>query len=240
MKSRKVSPFQQYLNSSKTIHYSLILTLPLLAIYEFGVLILFRESFFELRNSGEILLRSLFQNLGLIDPYIVSAILLGLFLIVMIRGYQVEKKPGIQANYFIYMLIESMLWGSILFIALQLFTQLPLQIITFEDKLANMNLAIGAGIFEELIFRMIIISALMVVLTRGLAIPSGWAAPGAIILAAGIFAAFHLFMEVYSLPVFSQRVFGGILLGVLYRFRGYGISVYTHIIYNFLILAGTW
>jgi len=238
--AKKVSALHQYLNSSKSLHYSLILTLPVLAIYEVGILILFKDSFFELRNSGEILLRSLFDSLGLTDPYIVSGILLCLFAIVMIRGYKIEKKPGIHADYIVYMLLESMFWGSIIFIALQLFTQLPLQIITMEEKLSNINLAIGAGIFEELIFRLVVIGAILIILERGFSLDTPVAVPAAIILSAVVFAAFHLFMEVYSFPIFSQRVVGGILLGSLYYTRGYGISVYAHIVYNLLILAGSW
>lgn len=238
--AKKVSALRQYLNSSKSLHYSLILTLPALAIYEIGVLILFQDSFFELRNSGEILLRSFFVTFGLTNPVIVSSILLLLFLIIMIRGFKIEKKPGIHADYIIYMLLESMLWGSLIFIGLQLFTQLPLQMITLEDKLSNINLAIGAGIFEELIFRLVVIGALLVILERGITLSPNIAVPLAILLSAIIFAAFHLFMEAYSFPVFSQRIFGGVLLGSLYYIRGYGISVYAHIIYNFLILADSW
>ncbi len=238
--AKKVSAYRQYLNSSKSLHYSLILTLPVLAMYELGTIFLFRDSFFELRNSGEILLRSLFESLGLTNPLMVSGILLILFIIVMVRGYKIEKKPGIHANYIVYMLLESMFWGALIFIALQLFTQLPLQLITMEEKLSNINLAIGAGIFEELIFRLVVISAILVILERGLTFESQYAIPLAIILSAIIFAAFHLFMEVYSFPVFSQRVVGGILLGSLFYIRGYGISVYAHIIYNFLILADSW
>jgi len=166
--AKKVSPYRQYLNSSKSLHYSLILTLPVLALYELGTIILFRDSFFGLRNSGEMLLRTLFGTLGLTNPLIISGILLVLFTIVMVRGYKIEKKPGIHANYIIYMLLESMFWGAFIFIALQLFTQLPLQIMTMEEKLSNINLALGAGVFEELIFRLVIISALMVILERGL------------------------------------------------------------------------
>jgi len=238
--AKKVSVLQQYLNSSKSLHYSLILTLPALAIYELGILILFKGSFFELRNSGEILIRSFFDTLGLTNPIIVSAILLCLFAIIMIRGYKLEKKPGLHANYIVYMLLESMLWGSLIFIALQLFTQLPLQLITMEEKLSNINLAIGAGIFEELIFRLVVIAAILIILQRGIGLGPWVVIPSGIFISAIIFAGFHLFMEVYSFPIFSQRVVGGILLGSLYYTRGYGISVYAHIIYNFLILADSW
>ena len=133
-----------------------------------------------------------------------------------------------------------MLWGGLIFIGLQLFTQLPLQVITMEAKLSNINLAIGAGIFEELIFRLVVISSILVILERGIAMDIRYSVPLAIVLSAVVFAAFHLFMEVYSFPIFSQRVVGGILLGSLFYTRGYGISVYAHIIYNFLILADSW
>ncbi len=237
---KKVSPLRQYLHSSQTIHYSLILTLPALAIYELGVLILFRDSFFELRNTGEVLLRSLFESIGLRNPLAVSLILLAIFLIVMVRGYKIEKKQGIKADYIIYMLLESMFWGFLLFMALQMFTRLPLQVYSFEDKISNINLAIGAGIFEELIFRLVIIGAMMVIFTRGLNLVHHWSIILAILLSAIVFAAFHLLMEPYSFPVFMQRVVGGILLGSLFYQRGYGVSAYTHIIYNILILAESW
>ncbi len=236
----KVSLFQQYLNSSKSLHYSLILTLPALAIYEIGIIILFRNSFFELRNSGEIMLRSFFDSLGLTHPLIGSASLLTLFIFVMVRGYKIEKKPGIQGNYIMYMLLESMFWGVIVYTALQLFTQLPLQILSLEEKISNINLAIGAGIFEELIFRLVLIGSILIILERGFSMKSIYSIPIAIFLSAIVFAAFHLFMEYYSFPIFSQRVFGGILLGTIYYIRGYGISVYAHIIYNFLVLATSW
>jgi len=238
--TKQLTPFRRYFNSSKSVHYSLILVLPVLAIYEIGILILFRNSFFELRNSGEILLKHFFTSLKLTNPYLVSGLMLTIFIVVMVRGYRLEKKPGIHADYIIYMLLESMGWGAVLFVSMNLFTRLPLQTVTLTDKLANINLAIGAGIFEELIFRMVLISALLVILNRGLTFSRNVASVISIIAAACIFAAFHLFMEPYSFPVFIQRVTGGLFLGILYKLRGYGISVYTHIIYNILILANTW
>ncbi|MCF7807897.1 MAG: CPBP family intramembrane metalloprotease [Candidatus Marinimicrobia bacterium] len=238
--TKKVSPFKQYLKSSKSIHYSLVVILPLLFIYEIGVFILFRDSFYEMRNTGEVLLRSFFAGINLNNPFIISGILLAIFIAVMIRGYRIEKAPGLHANFIIYMLIESMVWGSILFIGMSLFSDLPLQIMGIEDKLANLNLAVGAGIFEELIFRMVVISAVIVILERGLRQSEMVSGLVAILVSAFVFAAFHLFTEPFTVPVFAQRVVGGVYLGVLYAYRGYGISAYTHIIFNFLILAETW
>jgi len=239
MTSRK-SPFRQYLSRSKTFHYGLILTLPALALYEIGIFLLFKDSYYELRNTGEVLLRQVFSSMGLDDIYVISAILLAIFLFIMIRGYRIEKAPGIQANYLFYMLCESLIWGALLYAIMLGYARLPLQILSFTEKMSNINLAVGAGIFEELIFRMVLISALMVVLKQGLGFGRRWVEPLGIVMAAVVFAGFHLFMEPFVFLIFMQRVIGGIYLGYIFQYRGYGISVYTHIMFNLLILAESW
>lgn len=238
--SKKRSPFQQYLQSSRTLHYGLTLTLPVLVLYELGIFFLFRGSYYELRNTGEVLLRHVFDTLGLTNIYILSALLTLIFLIVVIRGYRQERRVGIQANYVLYMLLESVFWGGLLYGVMLAYTQLPLQMVGLADKLANINLALGAGIFEELIFRMILITALLVILQKGLGFQTRSSEMLAIVISAIVFAGFHLFMEPFHFLIFMQRVVGGLFLGYLYQHRGYGISVYTHIIFNLLILAETW
>ena len=238
--TRSTSAFRQYLNSSRSIHYGLILTLPALAVYEIGIFLLFNDSVYELRNSGEVLLRQLFDTIGLTNIYVVSGILAAVFMVVMIRGYRIERAPGLKANHFFYMLLESLFWGAVLYLIMEGFARMPFQLLQLQEKIANINLAIGAGIFEELIFRMILISALLVILEYGLGQKGRWTESLAILLAAVVFAAFHLFLEAFLFPIFMQRVLGGIFLGFVYRYRGYGISVYSHIVFNLLILAGTW
>ncbi len=42
--------------------------------------------------------------------------------------------------------------------------------------------------------------------------------------------------DFFSMELFLLRFFAGIILGVLYFFRGFGITAYTHSIYDLIIL----
>jgi len=61
----------------------------------------------------------------------------------------------------------------------------------------------------------------------------------ALIIAAGLFSAFHFMGEYgdyFSMELFLLRFFAGIVLGALYFARGFGITAYTHSIYDLIVL----
>ena len=60
------------------------------------------------------------------------------------------------------------------------------------------------------------------------------------IIAAGIFSAFHFigeFGDYFSFDIFMIRFFAGILLGILYFLRGFGIVAWSHSIYDLIVLT---
>ena len=62
----------------------------------------------------------------------------------------------------------------------------------------------------------------------------------AMIIAAGIFSAFHFigeFGDYFSFNIFMVRFFAGIVLGLLYFFRGFGIVAWAHSIYDLIIIT---
>ena len=100
-------------------------------------------------------------------------------------------------------------------------------------------LAIGAGIYEEFLFRVLLIAGL----TRILGFIFLWKQLArkivALIISGGIFSAFHFMGEYgdfFSMELFLLRFFAGIILGGLYLFRGFGITAYTHSIYDLIVL----
>ena len=102
--------------------------------------------------------------------------------------------------------------------------------------IGNLIGSLGAGIFEELVFRFGLMSLLAWL--GGLAI-AAWALPRWL---AGVFAVFvsalvfswfhHLCGEPWDSRRFLFRTMAGLLLGALMWGRGYGVCVYTHAIYN--------
>ena len=230
---------RQYFNSTRSILYSLILTAPLLGIYELGINLIFKDSFYEVRNTGDIMLRKMGQLLHLENPWILSVALIAVFTTYMIIASRREILPPIRSVYFPAMLAESILWGSVMFVILTLLSSLPLQLDGFATRMARYNLALGAGVYEELVFRAILVPAILVVFRRGFGFNDGVAQTLAVIGTALIFASFHLLMEQFVLLVYIQRFAGGLILAILFLKRGYGIAVYSHVTFNLLTLILT-
>lgn len=108
----------------------------------------------------------------------------------------------------------------------------------------NSNLvgSLGAGIFEELVFRLGLMSAIAWVgvrATRDTAVPRWIIGAVAVITSALAFSWFHhLCGEPYDRTTFVFRAMAGVLLGLLMWARGYGVCVYTHSVYNVYFYLG--
>ncbi|MBL8756404.1 MAG: CPBP family intramembrane metalloprotease [Planctomycetes bacterium] len=108
--------------------------------------------------------------------------------------------------------------------------------------LGNLVGSIGAGVFEELVFRLGLMSALVWIGLRAL---RAWAMPTWL---AGVFGAIasglvfswfhHLCGEPFESRRFVFRTMAGILLGLLMWARGFGVCVYTHTMYNVYYYLG--
>lgn len=102
---------------------------------------------------------------------------------------------------------------------------------------------IGAGIYEELVFRLILICLLMLLLED----LSGMSRPksviGAVVISAALFSAHHhvFFVngrfgagEVFSMGRFMFRTLAGVYFAVLFAVRGFGVTAGTHAFYNII------
>lgn len=115
-------------------------------------------------------------------------------------------------------------------------------------------LVTGAGAYEELVFRVGAYS-IMFLACRSLAGFFGaagraahWVGEvGGLIGSAALFSAFHLALfvawlgpggESFEPAVFTYRFLAGILLGVLFRWRGPGVAGWTHGLFNLALLLG--
>ncbi|MCC6680818.1 MAG: CPBP family intramembrane metalloprotease [Phycisphaeraceae bacterium] len=97
--------------------------------------------------------------------------------------------------------------------------------------------ALGAGIYEEMLFRLIAISMLHLLLVDVLAIPEHIGATTAVILSALAFALYH-FPSLHEIDV-SRFLFysiAGIYFAAVYVLRGYGIVAATHAAYDVLVI----
>ena len=103
---------------------------------------------------------------------------------------------------------------------------------------AGLLLAIGAGIYEELMFRVLVITGLHVLFRDVLAFPVRTANWIAIVGAAVLFAAYHFAGGGgWHVPLFVFYAVAGLYFGVIYATRGFGVVVATHAVYDILAIA---
>jgi CAAX prenyl protease-like protein len=109
------------------------------------------------------------------------------------------------------------------------------------SRSAQVLVSLGAGIYEELVFRVLLLMGLVFLLHRLLRLQPGAAYGVAAVLGAFLFAAFHYvgpFADALELPSFVFRFTAGLILTGLYWTRGYGITAYTHSLYDLWITLG--
>jgi membrane protease YdiL (CAAX protease family) len=98
---------------------------------------------------------------------------------------------------------------------------------------------IGAGIYEELVFRLLLITGLMWLARRLVGLPDKTALLCVLFVAAIIFAVCHVQPvggEEFAVLPFLFRCGAGAYLGLIFLTRGLGVATGCHVAYNLLLL----
>ncbi|RMD65871.1 MAG: CPBP family intramembrane metalloprotease [Planctomycetota bacterium] len=103
---------------------------------------------------------------------------------------------------------------------------------------AKITIAIGAGLYEELVFRMLAIALLHLILVDLLKAREAPGRVAAVVLAAAAFALYHdtAFTSGLNLPLLGFYFAAGLYFGALYAWRGFGIVVGAHALYDIAAL----
>jgi hypothetical protein len=102
---------------------------------------------------------------------------------------------------------------------------------------ANAILSIGAGIYEELLFRLIAITLLNIMLVDVMELKLPTAIPIMIVISAVLFSLYHYMgAEEFAWNTFFFRTAAGIYFAGIFIFRGFGIVVGCHAIYDLIVV----
>lgn len=103
---------------------------------------------------------------------------------------------------------------------------------------ARLTISVGAGLYEELLFRMLGVALLHFVFADLMRLRHTAAACAAVGVSAAAFAAYHLTPG--EPIVWTRMVFyglAGVYFGAIYAWRGFGVVVATHALYDAVVLA---
>ena len=119
---------------------------------------------------------------------------------------------------------------------------------TSRPLLANIITGIGAGIYEELVFRLILICLLMLLFQDALKLTHANSVVLSILISAALFSAHHHIdffsgrlnaVDPFNVTKFVFRTIAGIYFAALFAFRGFGITAGTHAFYNIIAVSIT-
>ncbi|HEX6314852.1 MAG TPA: CPBP family glutamic-type intramembrane protease, partial [Gemmatimonadaceae bacterium] len=201
------------------------------------------------RNGADVLLRSLAATvLGDRGPIVFGGIVA---VVLLVLAWRDRSSGEVRPRLFVLMLLESAVlavaFGFVVgVITAQLLNALPLAITPQDTLPAAMDwpvifmVSLGAGVYEELVFRVLLVSGLLLVGRTLLGMGKGAATALAVIAGALIFSAFHYigpYGDPLEMPSFVFRSVAGLAFSGLYVTRGFGITAWTHALYDVFLLA---
>jgi len=239
-----------YAAQVRSPRYDLIFALPLLVAYELLAFGLSQDAIAGVRNGADVVLKSIFLAAGGRWGLVAFGVLL-------VGGAAIRVLMDIRAHgppvgrVFLAMTVESvvyaLLFGGVtgLLTALVLGQWSPLAAGPFDqlDLATQLMISLGAGLYEELLFRVLLVGGLALLGRKVF----GWSTRLAALFAIGtgalVFSAFHYigpYGDPFAISSFTFRTLAGVLFSALSLLRGFGITAWTHALYDvFLALSIT-
>lgn len=225
--------------SARPLHILLFLT-PVIIAAELGTIGLGGESIANQLAAHRMLVRffEIFGVLGLHLPAI--AIVITLLVQHFISDDPTRVEPIVPAA----MVVESaFLTGPLLILVLLLQPAAAEAVASLDAnpwRGSGLLLAMGAGLYEEFLFRLVIITGIHFVAADLIRFPEKGARVLAVVISAVLFAIHHDIANPGGGIQWRLAVFyflAGIYFGVLFLARGLGIAVGVHALYDLLVLV---
>jgi hypothetical protein len=109
---------------------------------------------------------------------------------------------------------------------------------TVGDWRTMIVLSLGAGIYEELVFRLVGLIVLHMLLIDILRLPRTWGYAAMVLITSLVFAQYHYWGgEAFAWRSFVFRTIAGAYFAALFLFRGFGITAFTHSCYDIFLIA---
>lgn len=241
-------PPGDYWSQSRRPLASLLFAGPLLAIYETGLICLGPSA---PRNGADAWLRERLKILGFrheIDYFLLPLLTVGILLAwhyVSRQPWRVSRKVllGMAGECLVLAAALWLSWGLYQFFqhavwhAVSQTVQMEIGARNVAGWLGTINSYFGAGIYEELLFRMILLN-----LGMGLFL---WLRAGrqaslvaGVVISSILFSAAHYIGpagDSFDWLTFCFRFLAGAFFAVLYLYRGFGIAAGTHALYDVLV-----
>jgi hypothetical protein len=236
---------EQYLRYTRSPWFAYLFSLPLLVLYQFTAVVANMGRRDHVINGADAIVQNLLSLAGLrgwLGSWMIVALIAG---IVVYRKDAWGREKPLRPGYFGAMLAESAVYALFFGSVVAYLTTLVLpgaaylqigQPLQWGQKLAS---SLGAGLYEELVFRLLLTGSLLWGFRR-LKWKDGAAVAAAVLISSLVFSLFHYvgaYGEPFRLGSFTFRFIAGIVLAILFAVRGFAVAAWTHSLYDVFLLA---
>ena len=232
---------QRYTHLSRQPLYALAMILPLLVFFHLSVLFVGQKHLLDLLFAHRDIVEALsfFGATGLYLPAVaVVGVLLGMHLLTH-HPFQLRLRAVA------VMFGEAILWIVPLIALSFLIGRLTAGDDDATNGFTGVMVAVGAGIYEEFIFRLLLIELIVLMCVDVLGRSKRPVVAAAVAISAVVFSLYHpevwtdqtLFGGPLLWRPFMFRALAGAYLAGVYLLRGLGIGVGTHVGYNLVVLV---
>ena len=237
---------RQYHSTTRTATWGFLAALPLMALYEWGLMAANRGSEEVIRISADVWMRALIPSFGVSHAHVLLGLVIAIGVVIVIL--ERKKKRVLRIRYAVWMLAECVLYAVFLTFLVSRATAWMVAMAPAGQELEQLDLAtqvvlsFGAGIYEELFFRVLLVGGLFMVLQLAVPKKRRWIAYAlSALIAAPIFSAIHYvgdFAYPWELSSFVYRALFGLALNVVFLTRGFGVAAWTHALYDVMVVTG--
>ena len=228
-----------YLTRSKRLANGFIFILPLLVMYEVGIVMYGSQ----VKNSADVMVKMPFAFFGRSGSLIFNMLVVVIFFVAVFR---LEKEHRLKFGIYIPMLLESFVYaiflgpvvGRAVGYVMQRFLADPMTSDTTGTGM-QIVLSVGAGVYEEIVFRLILLTVLNLLFVRVFRLNKTMGIVLSIIIGSVLFSAIHYvgsLSDTFTSSSFIFRFLAGAVLATIFMLRGLGIAVYTHAIYDVMLV----
>jgi hypothetical protein len=234
-----------YWKDSQAPRYTLLFALPLIVLYE-ALAVALAEPGGGVRNAADVILKRLFISVAGAHGHVVFWVCL-IGAAIWLVGRDLHRNGGgLRPGVFAAMLAESAALALAVGAIVGTLTSTVLRPLAAGRQPSELDwphrlmVSLGAGLYEELLFRVLLVSLLAYAGTHLLGWRAITAGAAAAVGGALLFSVFHYVgpygdrLELYS---FTFRCLAGLFFSALYLLRGFGITAWTHALYDVFLLA---
>ncbi len=241
-----------YAGQSRRPLASLAFVVPLLVLYEGGVLLLGQQA---VRNGADVWLRQLLDFLGFGQYFLLPAMTVGLLLA---WHHVTRERWQLSVGVLYVMFAECAVLGLLLVMLGRLGNVLSEGTLVGRRSEGGVALAIawlvagrgvfvgrmigfvGAGVYEEMLFRLMLLPPAATA-AKWLGANRGLCVAIAVVVTSVLFSAAHYvgpYGESFEAFSFWFRAAAGGLFGLLFVYRGFGIAAGAHAMYDIMVSVG--